>query len=148
MPALTVPLLPAGALVRFVVAVSGPRHNALVASGQPVPAPVVGQLGLIDTGASGTLIDTQLIQSLGLMPTGSVLAHSPTTGTTPVSFNQYDVAFGIAMDHNMVHVCQWTMPIIEADLSGQNLDALIGRDILSRALLVYDGVQSRVTLAF
>lgn len=148
MPSLTTPLQSGGALVTIVVGASGPRAVAMMNAGQPVPNPVIGMRGLIDTGASGTLVDTGLLQRLGLMPTGSIHAHTPSTGVKPVRLNQYDVSFGIAMDRNIVHVCQWTMPVIESDLSSQGLDALIGRDILARALMIYDGMQGRVTLAF
>lgn len=98
MPSLTIPILPDGAFVTFIVAVTAARRTALASAGQAVPNPVVGMRGLIDTGASGTLIHTVLIQSLGLMPTGSVAIHMPTTGSTPMLLNSYDVALGIAMD--------------------------------------------------
>jgi len=44
-------------------------EKALVASGMPVPAPVVGHL-LIDTGASTTCISASAAAELGLTPTG------------------------------------------------------------------------------
>lgn len=148
MPSLTVPILPDGALVTFLIAVSGPRQTTLIRAGEKVPEPVMGHRGLVDTGASATVIDSKLVQNLGLMPTGSVLVHTPSTGLSPILMNEYDVALGIAMNKDRLQICEWTMPIIEGDLSAQGIDALIGRDVLARGLMIYHGSGGTATLAF
>lgn len=148
MPSLTIPILADGALVTIIVSLSAPRQAALVDSGEQVPEPVMGHRGLIDTGASATVLDSKLLQNLGLMPTGSVLVHTPSTGSIPITMNEYDVALGIVMAKDKLLASEWTMPIIESDLSVQGIDALIGRDVLARGLMVYNGADGTATLAF
>lgn len=40
------------------------------------------------------------------------------------------------------------MPVVESDLSAQGIQALIGRDILSDSLLVYNGYTGLFILSF
>ncbi len=47
-----------------------------------IPNPVAVK-GLVDTGASCTVIDPTVVQRLGLTPTGSTMILTPSTGSTP-----------------------------------------------------------------
>jgi predicted aspartyl protease len=107
---------------------------------------MVSLRALVDTGASGTVIDPTAIQTLGLSPTGMVSIHTPSTGGTSVNCAQYDVM--LAIYHPNHSLVMGTIPVIASHLASQGIHALIGRDVLSRCLLIYDGAISQFTLAF
>jgi hypothetical protein len=121
---------------------------ALQAAGVALPQPTSG-LFLVDTGASQTVIDTALLSPLGLVPTGSVPIHTPSTGTTPQNCNQYDVMLLVPPQSagQMAWVVE-AMPAIESDFSAQSIHGLIGRDLLGAAVLVYNGPAGHFTLAY
>jgi hypothetical protein len=76
MPSLMGLIEPDGPAVQLWVNVSSPRAAAMKAANQPVPTSVLVR-GIIDTGASGTVIDEDIILGLGLIPTGSVHIRTP-----------------------------------------------------------------------
>ena len=104
-------------------------------------------LGLVDTGASCLCIDPSVVQQLTLQPTGTGQMISPTTGAIPKDVPVYDISIKIPckdltpLDFNSV-------PAMESILLNQGFSVLIGRDILSRCLLIYDGAAQIFTLAF
>lgn len=146
MPHFLVPISPNGALVNLLVGVSAPRAQALAGAGQPVPAPVL-VVGLIDTGASGLAIDPTILQGLGLQQTGTTPLITPSTGANPVDAPVYDVSVKIpqlppaSLDFDSV-------PAIQAVLLNQGFGALVGRDILNKCLIIYDGVAGYCSVAF
>jgi hypothetical protein len=95
--------------------------------------------GLLDTGASLTAIDPSVLTALSLTPTGTQLVNTPTTGTTPLVVDQYDVGFVIPSGSGVPLFSQ-TLPVIASELVvAQGFHALIGRDILSQCVFVYNG---------
>lgn len=126
--------------------VSTPRRQALLAAGQPVPDPMIVRL-LVDTGASGTCIDQTHLVKLGIAPSGYVMVHTPTTAGTPVKRNQYDVDIGIIFGHGSYHFVD-TLPVVESSVSCQGIDGLLGRDVLSQGILIYNGAADSYTLSF
>ena len=146
MPSISAPVQPIGPIVRLAVLVSDPRREALVAANRPVPNPILIN-GLLDTGASSTCIDPAVMQSLGLTPTGFVPIITPSTGTTPHMCEQYDVAIAVLLRGSAVHIID-TLPVIASPLAHQGHEALIGRDVLSRAILIYNGHEGNLTLCF
>ena len=147
MSILTLPLEPSGPIITIGFVVSGPRQSALKKAGQPVPDPVIARC-LLDTGDSGTCVDSQVIAKLQIPPSGTVPIHTPSTGATPKICNQFDVGIGIIMDDGAVHLPGVVIPVIESDLDSLGIQALLGRDILDQALLIYDGHGRTLTLAF
>lgn len=145
MPQLTLQIAAGGPLVDIAVAVSDERREALVKAGQPVPNPVLIR-ALIDTGASCTCIDPSVLQHLGLTPTGSTPIHTPSTGTGTHNADQYDV--NIVLRHPELSLTLGTIPVIEAHLVMQGIQALLGRDVLASCLLVYNGELGFFTLSF
>src|SRR5690349_16340244 len=81
---------PDGPLINVTIGVSAQRRAALVAARVDVPQPIFARL-LIDTGASMTCIDAQILLDLGLQATGSAPVHTPSTGSNSVPINTYDV---------------------------------------------------------
>jgi len=130
--------------------VSIARQQAISQSGGAIPPSVVANL-LVDTGASCTNIDDKIIQLLGLVPTGSVPVHTPSTGLTPVVQQVYDIGLvisapptvGLSMPYFVSN-----MPVTAADFSAQNIDGLLGRDILQACRMTYSGPQNMLMLSF
>ena len=117
------------------------------AANQTVPQPIQIR-GLVDTGASTTAIDPTIIQALGIQATGSMAIVTPSTGSTPVQVNTYDVGIVIPLAQvGQTHIIG-ALQVFESSLTVQGIQALIGRDILSSSLLVYDGRSNIFSLAF
>jgi len=111
---------------------------------RPIPAPVQGY-ALIDTGASLTMVDRQPIESLGLAPIGTVTLG---TAAGPSESALYPVRLLLGMPPEAPLVVAELAQVASGPLSQQNLVCLVGRDVLQRALLVYDGPGGRFTIAF
>jgi Aspartyl protease len=138
---------PNGPILNALVAVSQARSAALTAADQEIPNSVP-VFALVDTGASCTCVDPAVLASLKLTPTGNVSVNTPSTGATPHSADQYDVALIVPAANGPPLIFQ-TIPVISSDLlSAQGFHALIGRDILDRCVLIYNGHMGQFTLAF
>lgn len=139
-----------GPLVQCLLLPSQARRDALAAAGQPVPGSVNATL-LIDTGASCTVLDMQVINQLGLQQTGSTAAHTPSTGTQSVSMPNYDVGLILVGRESQQHRIQQfaNLPIVGSDFSAQQgMDGLLGRDVLKHARMTYAGADGLVLLSF
>ena len=146
MPSITTSIQSLGPIVQLVVAVSAPRRQALQTAGRQVPQIVLVN-GLIDTGASSTVVDLSVIQRLQIPASGMVQIMTPSTGATPHDCNQYDVTIAIPLANNELHLIE-TIPVLEASLIHHGIDALIGRDILKSAILIVNGHHDSLTLCF
>lgn len=147
MPILTAQIGPDGPIVNIMIGISRPRMDAMKALGQNIPPPIEIR-ALIDTGASCTVIDNTIINNLGLVPTGTAPIHTPSTGTSPHICNQYDISIAIPMGSAQFVVVFNTRPAIGADLSAQGIQGLIGRDLLEKGTLWYNGLESSLSIAF
>jgi predicted aspartyl protease len=145
MPHLNNPFTAGSPLIELYVSVSDPRRAALTAANQPIPKWQTAR-ALIDTGASGTCIDPSILAPLGLTPTGTIAIQTPSTGGTTHLCLQYDVMLGIYHPTNSMIL--GTTPVIATDLASQGIQALLGRDVLSKCLLIFDGSVGTFTLAF
>ncbi len=104
-------------------------------------------IALIDTGASITSIDKNVLNQLGYPPYGTVnLATASGQVTVPLYLvrlilfsNVPDVRARIVLDN---------VTVAAVDLSAQQYKALIGRDILRNILLIYDGVAGQITITY
>jgi hypothetical protein len=134
-----------GPILDAIISVSMPRYQALQNAGSPIPQPIQLRM-LLDTGASGCCINTGMLAPLGLTPSGTIQVHTPTTGNTPVQCNQFDVSLVIA--HPVNPFFMPIMPITECRPLMGNIQGLIGRDVLSRCMLVYYGQMQGFSLAF
>ena len=147
MPSITLSSGPTGPTLNVVVGPSEPLQQVLKAAGLPIPATVSGVF-LVDTGASNTVVDHNLIAPLGLQPTGTVMCHTPSTDGNAVAMYQYDLL--IFIPGNGPHPGWYleAVPVTASSFAGQAIDGLIGRDILDRGLLVYNGQNGHFTLAY
>ena len=134
----------AGPLLQVQVMVPPALAALLGQSNQPIPAPGTGW-ALIDTGATRTCVDKVVLNKLGVQATGTI-----TTGTAAGPAQQF------------LYPAKLTFPsanfdlefgsVIGVDLGGQsiagkNVIVLLGRDVLSRCILIYNGPGGVFTLA-
>lgn len=148
MPNLNTPISAQGPVVDVFVGVSSARNRALQAAGTPLP-PLQRVRLLIDTGASGTTICSSVMARFSMPPTGQVPVYTPSTGSTPVPMDLYDVNLYFMFPNGNVppHPID-TVPVMSADFQAQNIDGLIGRDILQRGSLIYHGDINLCTISF
>lgn len=128
-----------GPVVQVPVTIEQNAGKALLAQGQAVPTPKAG-LALIDTGASNTCIDDAAAQQLGL-PVIDV-AHMQSASHSRHQCNVYPVTIDIPGVVNLN-----SPRTMGAALAGQGLLALIGRDVLARCTLFYNGPLGQITLS-
>jgi len=146
LPSLNISLSSGQPLIQVFVAVSLPRQQAMIAAGIEIPPPKAGTF-LIDTGASCTCVDQSLMEGLGIAPTGVINIQTPSTEGGSHACNTYDVMFFIPDNQNTGYVIE-ALPVVETHLKTQGIDGLIGRDILDKCLLVYNGTASFLTLSY
>ena len=146
MPIITFQVQADGPIVSAAVGVSLPRRKLLQDQGLPIPNLVVGSF-LVDTGATITAVDPDLIAPLQLPLVGSVSVHTPSTGKDSVFIDQYDASFVVPGNTPDGTLVVGAVPIVAAHLRSQGIDGLIGRDILDRCLLIYNGTTGVVSLA-
>lgn len=135
-------LLQNGPIVEVWVMPTRAALDQLVAAGKPAPPPVKVQ-ALIDTGASGTCINPAIVQALGLSPVSVAQVSTPTT-TTAVPCN----VFAVNLLFDLGQIAVNDIMAMEAPLGGQNIQMLIGRDVLRHGVLVYIGYINQFTLSF
>lgn len=134
----------------FVLQQTGPRVQitlspldeqikSLTGKGEDIPAPVAGH-ALIDTGASSTCIDQTAATKAGLAVVGSGPMHSATHADEIVP-----IYAGLMNIHGLSNV--ETRSAYGVNLAPQGLIALIGRDVLSKCILVYNGIDDSFSLS-
>jgi len=133
-----------GAMLEVVVNIPQTLIDFLAAQNQPFPAPVKG-VALIDTGASRTCADRNILATLGISPIGIVTSGTP---AGPIQCPLYPAK----MDFPALRMTVDFSSVVGVDLQGQFVDkdpivVLIGRDILTRGLLFYNGGGGFYTLA-
>jgi len=142
MPSFTaqVPNLQAiGPVVEIKLAVGKILEDILQQKNQNIPPPVTA-MALIDTGASGTVVREDIPSKLNLHPIGTTLI------TTPSSQNVkcFEYLMRILFQNNVVI----ETPVIATPLQGQNIQCLIGRDVLRHGVFIYTGYVNSFTLSF
>ncbi len=122
----------------LAVSVSIPQALAAFYTRQqiPLPSPITG-LALIDTGATRSCVHAPIMSSLGVNPIGVVTSGTP---AGQVLHSLYPAHFTFPATTIEVDFTS----VVGVDLSGQiitgqQLIALIGRDVLSNGILVYNG---------
>jgi len=145
MPILTGLISPWGPAIDIKVMQTNQRVQALKKAGQKFSSPMV-VLGLIDTGASLSVLDPRIIASLGLAPRGIVSIHTPTTGAAYQKRMSYDALF-IAGEETGDPLSR-TIEIVECELASQGFFALIGRNFLAACQFIYDGPRNSFALQY
>lgn len=113
-----------------------PVRDLMTKAGTPIPAPIKVS-ALIDTGASASCIREDIAKSLGLNPVGVQQISTPSTTATCAEYF-------VALQLPSMGVI-WEGKFIATPLPGQNIACLIGRDLLSHGVLVYNGQDGSFT---
>lgn len=100
----------------------------------------------MDTGASGTCVDPWVISALEIPPIGKAWMLSASTGSKAELRNSYDVSLWLPLEESELHPVAHTMNIIECSLRSYGFDGLLGRDILGKCNLEYQGPEKRIKL--
>lgn len=136
-----------GAYTAVEIHVPTALEQQLGSTGQAVPRPVLG-VALVDTGASRTVVDAEAVEQLGLSPIGVADFN---TAAGPSSRPVYPARLEFPALETQIDFSS----IGGVDLTGQTLPdgetqfvCLIGRDILSRGVLIYNGIGGMWTIAF
>lgn len=96
-------------------------------------------LALVDTGASSSAVDDSVIRGLGVAPVGVTYAGTA-GGARP--FNQFPATLGF----QQLGLTLVFDRVVGCHIASQGIIALIGRDVLSRMLFVYDGPVGHTSL--
>ena len=147
MPHFTLQVGDSGPILNALITVSEARSSALQAQKAEIPNGIKVQ-GLVDTGASGTCVDPSVIEQLGIPPTGEATMLTPSTKDGPVPATQYDVGLQIYAEVTQPPLVIRNLPVMESHLRQQGIHALIGRDVLSKCILIYNGAIGIYTLSF
>jgi hypothetical protein len=91
-------------------------------------------------------VDSGVLRKLGLIPTEIVPVLTPSTAGQPHVTGSFEVS--ISLLHPKLNYTFYSVSVLESDFTGQGIGALIGRDLLAKCLLVYDGQAGVFTLAF
>ena len=110
---------------------------AMRADGDEIPSATI--LALLDTGASGTLIQTSVVDGMGLDWISEVRLR---TASTVEPLIRYEYRLRLVLSENIV----FEVDAVEGPLVGQKVQCLIGRDILEQVVLIYDGPRSRFSV--
>lgn len=108
-------------------------------SGKPIPEPIIVK-ALIDTGASSCVIQSDIPQKLGLQPVGATKINTPSCQDSECY--QYFMRM-ILPQQGLFYEGVFTA----APLSGQNINSLIGRDVLKQGILIYIGYVNQFTFS-
>lgn len=144
MPHLTQYITPEGPIVDVEVCASSFLAMILSGLNQQIPNPIRVN-ALIDTGASKTCVDLRIINLLNLFPTGRAQIITPSTGAKPMPCSLYDVSLVLLQPNGRKLLP--LIPIIGCDFSTQNVQVLLGRDVLASCLFCYDGAFNIFSLA-
>lgn len=147
MPHFTLSVGAAGPLLKARFTVSEARAAALVREGMELPN-VPAATALLDTGASCTCVDPSILAALGLTPKGEADVLTPSTTEGPERADEYDCGLFIFAETTENPYFVRNIPVLASPLRQQGIDALIGRDVLAKCVLVYNGSTSIYTLAF
>lgn len=140
-----------GAVLPIEIGLNAKTVQRLRQASSPIPPPF-SAAALLDSGAEASCIDRALamrLQALGLQPDRTVFANFPALGgLRPI----YEYLVNLTVLHPSgdprANLVLRNLRMIEQALGPLGYEALIGRDVLDRCLLVYDGPGRRVTLAF
>ena len=131
----------AGPVLECLVGPTRSRVAAAMANGSVIPSPVAIR-AVVDTGASDSVLNSSLIHRLALEPRGRTWMRIP-MGEQPIETRQYAVDLLLPSGEVLSEVA-----VLAADLEGHPVQALLGRDVLSRAVLVYVGELNAYSLSF
>lgn len=141
MPLFTASISPSkGAVLAARIGPASEARAAAQSAGQPLCGPIDVRL-LIDTGCSHTSIRPEVARNLGILASDSTRIQTPSHHDVAADVYRVRLAVGplVAIDD---------LAAVETPLVGQDIDGLLGRDVLRHAMLLYHGPDESWTVAF
>jgi predicted aspartyl protease len=129
-----------GPVLECLIAPSQIYIDTLKLSKDELPEPVKVR-ALIDTGASTTVVQKGIAKKLGLNVVSVIRIG------TPSHINVECEVYDIAIIFDITRVTFPNIMVIEAPLEGQDIQCLIGRDLLSTSVFIYNGIDNSFTLS-
>jgi hypothetical protein len=133
-----------GPIIDVLVSIPQALAELYTKQSKTIPTPISG-IGLIDTGATRSCVHEEIMKKLGVQTIGVATSG---TAAGPVQHNLYPSHFtfpaaSINIDFSAV---------IGVNLTGQNVEgkqiiALIGRDVLSAGIFIYNGHTGAFSIA-
>jgi hypothetical protein len=146
MPKLIFHARPDGLFVDVLIGLDGATTAALLAAGQPIPAPIRAR-SLIDTGSDVTVVSGSILARLGIPA-----QYRTTTQTIsgPVAVNLFEVSVGITdfARAGSPELVEAHLLVMELTSPPHGLDVLIGLDIMLGCRMVLAGPARQFTLEF
>lgn len=115
-----------------------------------VASPVPVRL-LLDTGASCSCICSSKLQpfkDLGLRPKETISIHTPSTGTNSVQKDSYEMGLSVNGHINIEPHIEVSVLLVETGFARQNIDGLLGMDILEHCHMTFSGLDEACFLSF
>lgn len=133
-----------GPVIDVQIGPSAPAIQVMQKAGVEVPLPIKIS-ALIDTGASRSVIRSGLPQSLGLFPVGTQLINTPSSQNFPC--DRYLLRLMFFPTAGLMVPVTFDALFTEAPLKSQNIQRLLGRDFLARAVFTYIGPTNTFVLS-
>jgi len=137
-----------GLILDAKVGYSVPRRTQMYKQGKTVP-PAVEVTLIVDTGADSTMLNSQVMRSLGLTPTGQTRVLTSGSNGVPELCDVYDIELEILNRAQPQH--SWRISALEVlarSLENQGTEGMLGRDVLQRGILHYNGPKGIFSLTF
>jgi predicted aspartyl protease len=103
---------------------------------------------LIDTGASMSMVDESCMRSLQLEPTGATQFHSSSTNGVAQHAAVYDVQLTLGGVATASTLRVDPLPMMATALINQPFEGILGRDVLARLQLAWNGPGQEVRLSY
>jgi hypothetical protein len=139
-----------GAIIQVTVGIPPALEQCCLKNNLAIPTPMAGY-ALIDTGASSSAVDEKIFTDFGVQPIDHIKMSTPHTKDqwsfiypAKIQFPGLNLTNEAMLESLRVVGCElrWTT------FDNKEIVMLLGRDILRYFLMVYNGVQSDVTLAY
>lgn len=130
-----------GPALQAEISIPSDLADTLQRRGAQVPVPRAG-LALLDTGASITAVDQQVLADLGLTPTDFAQVVTPgRLASQPI------YSCNISFPGTPIPTLPFNV-VVGSSLAPLGFSVLVGRDVLRDFQIVYNGVEGMWTLAF
>lgn len=130
-----------GPVIEVVFSLNAAARAAYVAAGEPIPRPIRATV-LIDTGASHSVVMEGLLDPLGLKPVSATSINTASSTSVPCAV--YAVRMTLPSND---YLDKSVIAAPSAGLVAQNIQGLIGRDVLSDGIFIYQGAHDSFTLS-
>lgn len=133
--------------IPLMVGPNGPTVGTLVSAGQPVPRPIHIGAAVIDTGATTSSADPDVIRRAGGVLSG-VAGNQTAGGMIRVNLYRVSVGFAPVFGLTSTVVVADDLEISEFAQSIPCVEFLVGMDVLCRCRFTLDGPAGAFTLDF